>query len=172
MEPVNPFCPSNGPSPLTWCWPFWLIHIHRDLSWGQGFVPDMDTVANEGQLSVPVLVQCELSTLYNCSHREILWERDPNPYPPPCMWTSHLMETDMVHIMVCLHLTSAFALMSTFASTYHCVNGDANVDTENGFKLIICMCVCITIDSIENLIQKQTLSVNRAYTDHKWDALQ
>ena len=49
----------------------------------------MGTVANWGWVSVPVLVQCELSELYNCSHRGIPRNRDPYPYPSPCMRMSH-----------------------------------------------------------------------------------
>ena len=41
------------------------------------------------QVSVPVLLQCELATPYNCSHREIPRNRDLYPYPSPCMWTNH-----------------------------------------------------------------------------------
>ena len=65
---------------------FLLAHSHtrRPLP-GIGPCPRMATVANQGQVSVPVLILCELSTLCNCNHREILWERDLNPYPSPCM---------------------------------------------------------------------------------------
>ena len=71
---------TEGSVKRTSCKLCWLIHKHRDLSRGWGSVPEMATVANYGWVSVPVLVQCELSTLYKCSHRDIPRNRDPYPY--------------------------------------------------------------------------------------------
>ena len=32
----------------------------------------------------------------------------------------------------------------------HCVNSNANIDTENEFRPNLCVCICVTIDTMLN----------------------
>ena len=78
------------------------------------------------QVSVPVLLQCELATPYNCSHREIPRNRDLYPYPSPCMWTSHYIELSQGHNIAVIAIVAAqrssFGKPPEMVEVWICIN--------------------------------------------------
>ena len=69
------------------------------------------------------------------------------PFSIPKNQWIHLVVSYSDHVVGSKKLHSEFSSFKACSYlTSHCINNNANTDTENGFGPILCLCICVTID--------------------------